>query len=357
MKTSSFTNTEAGFWAAFSIAGTYFGTIVGAGFATGQEVLQFFGFHGRAGLYGLMISTVLFVILGRIIMEIGRRVGAKSHADLIQAVTHPRTGRIIDGLITISLVGSLIVLIAGGGAVLEQQLGFPALVGSMLLAICAMFTVLGGFMGVVRAVSGIAPLLIIAVSAISVWAMRTAQISWDWADASRAVSASWLFAALLYVSHNLVLAVSILAPLGTLYDPVTVRWGAFWGGCALGIGGLALYLCLLTRVPTAAEYDVPILFIANQLSPRIPFYYSILLLLEIYTTAVTSLYGLAARLTHPGSPGFGAVTIIATFVAFCTSILGFSKLMGWIYPAMGYVGLLLIGSMLHWAYGGRKLSV
>ena len=111
--------------------------------------------------------------------------------------------------------------------------------------------------------------------------------------------------------------------------------GAFWGGCALGIGGLALYLCLLTecRPPLNTTY---LSIIANQLSPRIPFYYSILLLWNLYRCDQSVRPG---RTPHSsGSPGFGSYH--HRYIRRLLLASGFSKLMGWIYLAMGYVGLL-----------------
>lgn len=47
----------------FKIAATYIGTIVGAGFASGQEVLQYFVSYGIVGVIGIIISTFLFFSL------------------------------------------------------------------------------------------------------------------------------------------------------------------------------------------------------------------------------------------------------------------------------------------------------
>jgi len=48
----------------FKVAAVYIGTIVGAGFATGQEVLQFFNRFGIWGLGGLAVATILFIVSG-----------------------------------------------------------------------------------------------------------------------------------------------------------------------------------------------------------------------------------------------------------------------------------------------------
>lgn len=45
---------------AFQIAGAYIGVIVGAGFASGQEILQFFTSFGWISIAGTCMATLLF---------------------------------------------------------------------------------------------------------------------------------------------------------------------------------------------------------------------------------------------------------------------------------------------------------
>ncbi|WKB35304.1 hypothetical protein QS257_17090 [Terrilactibacillus sp. S3-3] len=46
----------------FQIAATYIGTIVGAGFASGKEVIQFFTQFGEFGTLGVAASGALFYL-------------------------------------------------------------------------------------------------------------------------------------------------------------------------------------------------------------------------------------------------------------------------------------------------------
>ena len=46
------------------------GTIIGAGFASGQEVYIFFFSHGIKGIIGIVISTTIFVFKIFILVEI-----------------------------------------------------------------------------------------------------------------------------------------------------------------------------------------------------------------------------------------------------------------------------------------------
>jgi len=48
----------------------YLGAVVGAGFVSGQEVVQFFVQYGRLGWWGAIIAALLFALLGGILMQI-----------------------------------------------------------------------------------------------------------------------------------------------------------------------------------------------------------------------------------------------------------------------------------------------
>lgn len=43
------------------VAATYIGTVIGAGFATGKEIVTFFSRFGAIGTLGVMISCYLFI--------------------------------------------------------------------------------------------------------------------------------------------------------------------------------------------------------------------------------------------------------------------------------------------------------
>ena len=70
----------------FQVAGTYVGTIVGAGFASGQEILQFFVSFGNLGVLGIFIVSILFIYLGYLIMDLGWELNASSHLPIVTKI-------------------------------------------------------------------------------------------------------------------------------------------------------------------------------------------------------------------------------------------------------------------------------
>ncbi len=337
----------------FKVAAAYIGTIVGAGFASGQEVMQFFTFFGLKGFFALILSTVLFVFFGVVILELGRRLKAASHREVILYAGGRWVGTAVDAVITFFLFGALTAMAAGSGAIFTQQFGLPHILGSFVMVAATVFTVALGIHGVIAAISFVAPFLLVAVMGICAAALAAAPPDLSavagWAGAARPPVPFWPLSAIVYVSYNLVLGVAVLAPMGRLAgnDTGILKKGALYGGIGLGAGALAINLALLASPATVSGYEVPMVRIAGQLSPLVQFAYSLVLLAEVYTTAVGSLFGFAARLLRSESPGFRWAVTGAGLAALAAGQLGFSTLVRVLYSAVGYAGLLMLAGLFY----------
>lgn len=337
----------------FKVAAVYIGTVVGAGFASGQEVLQFFGFFGIYGIYAVMLVAIMFGFFGLIILRLGNRLNAGSHKEIINYAGGRWLGKIIDIVITFFLFGALTAMASGAGAIFIEQFGLPHLLGSLVMIGATLFTVLLGIHGVINSISFFVPVLLASVLGISIISLINTPIDFSavgqWAQPSRAPVPFWPLSAINYVSYNMLLSVAVLAPLGRLAkkNPQILNKGALYGGIGLGVGALAIHMALLTNIPAVSGYEVPMIYIASRISPAFQLGYSIVLLAEIYTTAVGSLYGFIIRITDQESPKFRRLVIGTSVVAFAASQLGFSTLVRVLYPAVGYAGLLMLGGLLY----------
>lgn len=111
--------------------------------------------------------------------------------------------------------------------------------------------------------------------------------------------ANWFWAAILYASYNIIISVSVLAPLGNnAKDSSAIKKGSVLGGIFLGLGALAIYIALRRNLTEIVFMEIPMAHISGKISHVIQIIYVIVLLAEIYTTAVGSLFGFAARISH-----------------------------------------------------------
>src|SRR5690625_7916776 len=93
------------------IAGVYIGTIIGAGFASGQEILQFYTGYGWWGILGTLTTVVLYPLLGYYLVVLGKRVHASSHKGVIYHICSKSLGfyyELILEFLTIVVVVSIV---------------------------------------------------------------------------------------------------------------------------------------------------------------------------------------------------------------------------------------------------------
>jgi uncharacterized membrane protein YkvI len=200
---------------ALSVAGVYIGTVVGAGFATGQEILQFFVHFGARGLLGLILAACLFVFFGLRILRLGRNLRACSHREIIIHASGPRLGVLLDAIITFFLFGSVASMIAGTGALFKQLWNLPESAGGLLMAIFTAAAVWRGISGVISSIRFVALFLIVSVAAVSIYTLRQHPPAFAPGSPGRgckSLMSHFLLAALLYVSYNTVLSVAVLGP-------------------------------------------------------------------------------------------------------------------------------------------------
>ncbi|MGI6451557.1 MAG: hypothetical protein ACOX3R_15225 [Desulfitobacteriia bacterium] len=335
---------------ALPIAAAFIGTVVGAGFATGQEVLQFFTFFGWKGFLGIGLVTALFCYFGLAIMKISREQKAESHLELVQYTLGYRLGTLMDWFITLSFLGVLIVMAAGSGAVAEEQLNLPPFNGSLAVILLTFFTVIWGVKTVIRAIALVVPFLLISLLAIALFAIFSDPLSLQklaiLESLDSPVAANWSLAGLLYASYNVLLAVAILAPLGVAAkDKRYLFWGGILGGLGLGAGILAINLAIISAVPEILPFQVPMIFLAKRLNPLCAYIFGFILLLEIYTTAVSVLYGFTARVASNNIQRF-CWAGLASVGALVAAQLGFSRVIAAVYPLMGVVGLFFLLSII-----------
>jgi uncharacterized membrane protein YkvI len=333
----------------FRVAATYVGTVVGAGFASGQETLRFFAAYGKVGLWGVVLATLLFCTLGVLVLDLGARLGARSHREILHLACGPRLGALMDGLITLFLGATLMVMIAGGGAVFTEQFGLPAGTGVLVTAAAAIITILFGMRGIMAANSIVVPLLTVGVGVLTFGAIRFHSLGAIWEHSAPhpafAPVGPWWLAAVLYVGYNLVLAISVLGPLGaTVQDRRSLWLGGLIGGVSLGALAGGIQLALSAHLPEVGRWEVPMLFLARLQPGAVQWGYAVILWAEIYTTAISCAYGFVSRLTQVTAIPYRWGAVGSVCVALVGSGMGFSTLLGTLYPLFGFTALaVLIG--------------
>ena len=153
---------------ALQIAFTYIGTVVGAGFASGQEILQFFTLLGPQAYPAIHLATILFAWVGIQILLLGRKLQATSYRQLTAYLFGNRLSRVVDTLMMVMLFFVTVAMLAGVGALFEEQLRLSFQIGVVLTMVLTYLTILRGMKGIMLANSIIVPIMLIVVITIFV---------------------------------------------------------------------------------------------------------------------------------------------------------------------------------------------
>lgn len=328
---------------AFQIAAVYVGTVVGAGFATGKEIVEFFSRFGFFGLLAILMSGYLLIFLGIKIMGLSARIGATSYQELTEYLFGKVVGTAINIVLLLMLIGVSAVMLSGAGAVFEEQLLLPKSVGVLLTIGLAAIVMVVGMKGIFAVNVFVVPMMILFSVMLLILSMRlphfieTALYIPYAADGWKSVAAPFT-----YTAFNLSLAQAVLVPVASeMKDKRTITWGGILGGGALTLILFASHFTLI-MLPDLESYEIPMAVIMKNLAEGFYWIYILIIYGEIFTSVIGNVFGLERQLKSMFSlPKYISVTTIFIII-YAISHIHYGKLLGFLYPLFGYISLIFI---------------
>lgn len=329
------------------IAFTFIGTVVGAGFATGREVMQFFTRFGYWGALLIGIVTLLFVWLGAKMMLLAAELRARSYEDLNKHLFGERMGTWVSHLMLFVLLGVNAVMLAGAGAIFSEHLNLGYQTGLVVTMFACFFLLRKGMNAILTINTLVVPVMIAFTTLLVVHTLQGPGADrWLTLGNEQSLWAVWM-SPFLYAAFNLSMAQAVLVPLGAeVADPAVLRRGAWLGGLGIGAMLLAGHLTLSSRMPGVQQFDIPMGGIARELGPWVHYVYVFLIFMEIFTTLVADIYGLTLQLEDRLNVRKAWLTFGVLLFCFVAGQFGFGPLLSTLYPLFGMLSLgwlLLMG--------------
>lgn len=326
---------------AFQIAAVYVGTVVGAGFATGREIVEFFSRFGFFGFISILMSGYLLINLGSKLMRMAAHIDAKSYQEFNTYLFGKWAGKGINFLMLIMLLGVSAVMLAGAGAVFEEQLGLPKNLGVFLTIFFSFVVMHVGTKGIFAVNTFVVPLMISFSLLLMFFSVRDPQFLEKFLivphadDGWKTVLAPFSYAAL-----NLGLAQAVLVPIATeVKDDWTIKWGGILGGAALTLILLSSHFTLI-MLPNLELYQIPMAIIMKKVAPFLFWIFVLVIYGEIFTSVIGNVFGLDRQLKQYISiPTLVSIAGIFT-VCYVISLIDYGELLSYLYPLFGYITLL-----------------
>ena len=113
------------------------GTLIGAGFASGQEMYVFFFSFGIKGLIGIFISSILMGIVIYNTLNLLEKHKMKNYKEFLDTLITTKNSNnhgkiniknIVNSFVNIFILVTFFIMIAGFGAYFEQEFGINSLI-------------------------------------------------------------------------------------------------------------------------------------------------------------------------------------------------------------------------------------
>ncbi len=328
------------------ISSIYVGTVIGAGFASGREIIEFFGIYGLKGILGMIIAGILFSLVGSVLLIKIYNNKIKSFNELINRIFGEKIGFIIDTIIVFSLYTGFSVMISGSGAIFKEELGLSYNLGIIVMVVFSFMVFLFSLEGLSFINTILVPLIIIGIIFTSIYIGIGEGYNFSNIQGIRlSKKGNFLSSAFLYVgSNSLIILVVFSSLLPLIKDKKTAILGGTAGGFTLGILGISILTLTLIYYNEIFQLEIPMLKICDYIGYNYRIVYAIILWIAMFTTALAQGFGFINRLEE------GKYKLLFT-VLFCISAiplakLGFSNLVGVLYPVFGFIGALVMGVVL-----------
>jgi len=338
----------------FKLSGAYLALMVGSGFATGQEAMQFFVVFGWQAYAIIVVTLLLLGYSARSLMLAGRHHGITTNEETFQHFCGPILGSLLTWYTMIMIVAVTAVMLAGAAATLEQAYKVPHYIGSGLLALLVMATLMLGLRRILDVMAIIGPLLIVLTIIIASFSFVTNADGIDFGarkvhelDVLKATP-HWAFAGFVYVGLTLPGVASLLPKIGsTVKSDREITAIALLGPLLIISAMTIVVTALLASIETVYSAEVPILALADSALPVYGSVFAGVIFLGIYTTITPLLWTVCSRFSEEGTTRYRALVVMLATTAFLgATILPFGQLLNIIFPSIGYVGLLILASIV-----------
>ena len=333
------------------VAFAFVGVVVGAGFATGQEIFQFFTSNGIYSISGIIVTGLIITLAGVFVLNTGFVIQSHNHSESIRYYLHPIIARIFDIILTLFLFSLAMIMTAGGASTIHESFGLPYWLSSLILVLVILMTLFLKFERLITVLGMVTPFLVIVVSIIAIYYFITGDLNFSAANRfnkqHQSLSLGWWFDGLNYASLQIAAAFSFKCH-GRSHAASSV-WLMGWllGGIIITLLLLMINLGLVTEFEHIQSVALPTLLLASHISPLLGTVMSIIMVLVIYNTIVGLMYAFASRFTEPFSKGYFVLIIIMAIITFICTFIGFISLIGKVFPIMGLFGFILLIPILY----------
>ncbi|SET15122.1 Uncharacterized membrane protein YkvI [Salinibacillus kushneri] len=322
------------------------GTMVGAGYASGRELWQFFGHE--SGL-AILLFSIMFGVCCHVILSISHDKQSTHYVPVLRVIVGKHLTSLYDVLILFYLFTTTIIMMAGSGAT-WQAFRYSYWFGIAALCIPLVLAFVWNLKGILSLNSIILPLLIgglLFVLILFTWQEELSLLSHIHEQTN------WV-SAFPFTALNILPLVAVLGAVGSHVKKKGEIWIASMGSAAvLGIISFIYNNSLIHISEEILLYEIPLFAILKQYPYKMFIFISFLLWIALFTTALSSVLGLITRIQEKVQVPLWLLALVIIVIMVPFTSFGFATLIEYLYPLYGLLNLYILSAILLYPIANR----
>lgn len=315
------------------------GTLVGAGFASGQEMIIFFNRYGDKGIIGVTLSSVLTALVIYSTFKITDKLNINNYKEFSENIINKKSSKILNIIVNSFSLITFYIMIAGIATYFTQEAKIDFLISRIIAVSICFIIYMFSLKGVFLVNDIMSPILILGIIYISFQDFSNVNIFLGTYAPGEYLLKNYILSACLYSSYNSILLIPVLIPLKQyIKGKAQIRKLSIISGGVILFLGINIFKVLQNFSPTIFTYEFPMLQIANSLSKHIKYFYGIIIFFATITSAISIGYSFLKNTFKEKS--YKKATVLLCLTAIAVSKIGFAKLVGSLYPVFGIIGFI-----------------
>lgn len=322
----------------------YIGLIIGAGFASGREICEYFNFASNTDFTGVCIATILFAFICYIILKKSYKYELYNIKDYVSNIFSfsKLLQKIFLFIIFLDLICGFIVMMSSCGEVIGNFFDVPKIVGCLFLAVICFFIFIFDIKGIAVINIILVPIIIAIIIFITLNSIFTGQFQSTFAIGIKPeVSRNILLLAICYVGYNTLTAASVLSPIAKeIKNYRTIILSSVLCGVIVGTLIFIVWFALGINFSSIWYESFPLQKLAKNINNNIDYIYLICLIMSILTTSVSEGYGILSYFNLKTKLQYAIASLILLLVILPFSLIDFVYLVKYLYYYLGMLGVV-----------------
>ena len=253
-------------------------------------------------------------------------------------IKNTKIRNVILWIVNLLLLVSFYIMVAGFGAYFEQEIGINRIIGSIVLNLLCVIVFFSNIKGVLKASNLIVPFLIFFIFFIgikNIVQIRTIDF--------HQMKNNWILSMIIYNSYNFILLMPVLISLKKqITKEKNIKKVSILVTIIILILSISIFFLLLNaNIKEIENQEMPIVYIISNYFNKYKKIYAFIVLASIFTTAISVGIGFLQNISK-NSNSYPQFVLFMCITSLLMSNIGFSKLLNFIYPVFGYIGILQI---------------